>query len=284
MISVVIPVRNDASTIGEQLDALALQRYEADWEVVVADNGSTDSTLEVVHAYSALARLRVVDAGQRPGASHARNVGAEQAVGDRLLFADADDRVAPGWLAAMASGLDEGDAVSGRTQRFYMRRDGQESFAEQPTEPLRTLDASFLPFAPSGNCGVRKSVFEALGGFDVAFRVCEDDDFFWRLQLAGYKLVGVSASLVLVRDRSSALGSIRQIFDRGRYQALLYKRYGPVGLSRRSASRALGDLGRTAVRMPTRMRSHYGRRLSIAQLALSAGRLYGSFVERVRYF
>ncbi len=284
MISVVIPVRNGGSTIAEQLDALASQHYDGDWEVVVADNGSNDSTRAVVDSFRGLHRLRVVDAGQQPGASHARNIGAANASGNDLLFVDADDRVAQGWLSAMASGLEEADAVSGRTQRFYIRRDGRESFAEQPTEPLRTLDASFLPFAPSGNCGVRKSVFEALGGFDIAFRVCEDDDFFWRLQLAGYSLVGAPGSLVHVRDRSSTLGSVRQIFDRGRYQALLYKRYGPAGLSRRSAPRALGDLGRTALRVPTRMRSHYGRRLSVAQLALFAGRLYGSVLERVRYF
>ena len=83
------------------------------------------------------------------------------------------------------------DTVSGCAQRFFLDRDGRERLAEQPTEPLRILDTSFLPFAPSGNCGVRRHVFEALGGFDTSYRVCEDDDFFWRLQLAGHELAGV---------------------------------------------------------------------------------------------
>ena len=282
--SVVIPVRNGADTIAEQLEALAQQEYDGAWEVVVADNGSSDATREVVTGFRGLPELRLVDASGGAGAGFARNVGASLARGELLLFVDADDRVTRGWLAAMASALERTDAVSGCTQRFFQDRHGRELPAEHPTDPLRILDSSFLPFAPSGNCGIRRDVFEGLGGFDTSYRVCEDDDFFWRLQLAGYELTGVPESVVLVRDRASAWRSARQVFDRGRYQARLYKRYGPLGLSRRSISRMLSDLARTIVRTPTRLRSHYGRRLSVAQLAVTAGRLYGSAVERVAYF
>jgi hypothetical protein len=94
----------------------------------------------------------------------------------------------------------------------------------------------------------------------------------------------VSDSLVFVRDRQSALGTARQIFDRGRYQARLYKQYGSLGLSRRSARRVLQDFALAVIKIPTRTRTHYGRHLSVAQFALWAGRIYGSAIERVAYF
>src|SRR5688500_9296124 len=97
--SVVVPVRDGAATIGEQLAALAQQDFPGSWEVVVADNGSRDGTADVVRSFrDRLPGLRLVDASARPGASHARNAGAAAATGEVLAFCDADDVVDPGWL------------------------------------------------------------------------------------------------------------------------------------------------------------------------------------------
>jgi glycosyltransferase involved in cell wall biosynthesis len=105
-LSVVIPCFNAASTLGTQLEALARQRYNQDWEVIIADNGSTDGSLAVAESYkSRLPGLRVVDSSDRRGAAHARNIGALNSTGDHLLYCDADDEVAPGWMAAMAEAL-----------------------------------------------------------------------------------------------------------------------------------------------------------------------------------
>ena len=100
MISVVIPVRDGAATIGDQLEALGQQTYQGEWEIVIADNGSTDGTAELAERSWSHPRaaLRVVDASSRPGSSFARNRGAIEAAGDFLAFCDADDIVAPGWL------------------------------------------------------------------------------------------------------------------------------------------------------------------------------------------
>jgi cellulose synthase/poly-beta-1,6-N-acetylglucosamine synthase-like glycosyltransferase len=51
-VSVVIPVLNGAATLGRQLEALAGQTYDQPWEIVVADNGSTDGTVELVEAWT----------------------------------------------------------------------------------------------------------------------------------------------------------------------------------------------------------------------------------------
>ncbi len=68
--SVVIPVRNGAATLAEQLEALAQQEYDDEWEVVVADNGSSDATREVVNGFRDLPQLRVVDASGGSGAGY----------------------------------------------------------------------------------------------------------------------------------------------------------------------------------------------------------------------
>ncbi len=109
LVSVVIALRNKGPWIGAQLEALAAQRYAGPWEVVVVDNGSTDDGPQVARAMAEpLPELRVVDASDRRGTSHARNVGAHAARGDLLLYCDGDDVVAPGWIEAMVEAAAQG--------------------------------------------------------------------------------------------------------------------------------------------------------------------------------
>ena len=105
-LSVIIPCKNMGATIGAQLEALANQSWSEPWEVIVSDNGSSDDSVRVVQRYAArLPNLRLVDASDRPGASHARNVGARHATAPALAFCDADDEVGVDWLAAMDRAL-----------------------------------------------------------------------------------------------------------------------------------------------------------------------------------
>src|SRR5215204_6439039 len=89
-IAVVIPSFNAAATLPAQLAALAGQRYEGELEVLVSDNGSTDGTLDVVRGWQDRLPVRVVDASDRRGAGHARNVGAAAASMDLIAYCDAD--------------------------------------------------------------------------------------------------------------------------------------------------------------------------------------------------
>ncbi|HKV06504.1 MAG TPA: glycosyltransferase family A protein, partial [Thermoanaerobaculia bacterium] len=114
-LSVVIPCLNAADTLGVQLEALAGQSWPGEWEVIVADNGSTDGSREVVERYrDRLPNLRLVDASDKRGQAHARNVGAAAATGEAFLFCDADDEVAPGWLAALGRVLEDREFVACR--------------------------------------------------------------------------------------------------------------------------------------------------------------------------
>src|SRR5205823_92310 len=80
LISVVVPVRNCAPYIGEQMAALANQTYTGPWEVLVVDNGCTDRSMKVVEGWrDMLPRLEIVDASKRRGLNHARNMGVSAA-------------------------------------------------------------------------------------------------------------------------------------------------------------------------------------------------------------
>lgn len=87
-LSVIIPCFNVANTLNAQLEALACQQWSEPWEIIVADNGSTDETVASARQYEQkLSNLRIVDASSRRGASHARNVGALAATASRSSFA-----------------------------------------------------------------------------------------------------------------------------------------------------------------------------------------------------
>src|SRR5215213_3208362 len=116
-ISVIIPVRNGAGTIEAQLAALSRQSWDGAWELIVADNGSTDDTVRRVQdAAHSLPAVRIVDASARRGPSFARNAGARAAEGATLLFIDADDIVEPGWLGSMAEAAAQHPLVAGALQ------------------------------------------------------------------------------------------------------------------------------------------------------------------------
>jgi glycosyltransferase involved in cell wall biosynthesis len=168
-LSVIIACYNGANTIATQLEALAHQRWPAPWEVIVVDNRSTDGSISVVQRYrNRLPNLRIVDAGDRQGQAYALNVGVRAATGEALLFCDADDKVAPGWLAAMGRALSEHDLVAGRldTDKPDAPWMAQSHPNPQQDRLNRYTCPPYLPHAGGCNLGVKRSCYEAIGGFD----------------------------------------------------------------------------------------------------------------------
>ena len=99
-LSVVIPARDRAYSIGAVLDALHAQRPARDLEIIVVDDDSGDRTPEIVAAHPAAPVL--VRLPQRRGPGAARNAGASRATGETLLFLDADMVLPPGAVHELA--------------------------------------------------------------------------------------------------------------------------------------------------------------------------------------
>lgn len=104
LVSVVIPVRNDARRLGECLVALSQQTLPADqWEIVVADNGSDrDDPTTVLSVCPNVRLVREL----KPGASAARNRALKECLGQYVAFTDADCRPASDWLEKGVAELD----------------------------------------------------------------------------------------------------------------------------------------------------------------------------------
>lgn len=284
LVSVVVPVRNGAATIAEQLRALAGQAYEGAWEVLVADNGSTDATRTIVEAWRArLPSLRIVDAAGRAGPGVARNCGARQAAGDFLAFCDADDVVAREWLAALVSEAPRFDIVTGPLDGDAIN--GEVVAASRPPRATGVpRSGRFLPFAPSGNLGVWADVFARSGGFDDAYAQCEDIEWSWRAQLDGQGTIGFAPEAVVqYRYRREAAAIARQAFGRGLASARLYRDYRSRGMAPPSTVDGLRTWAWLVVRIGA-LASPARRATWIRRAAEAAGRLCGSLRHRVVFF
>ena len=230
-LSVVIPVRDAAAVVPDQLGALRAQRWEGHWEVVVAlDAGSADATADVVGRYAdGWPRLRIVDAPPGGGPGSARNVGAAAAAGSALAFCDADDVVAPGWVAAMGDALRHHEFVTGpleldRLNPTWLVESRGRSFADR-----RPVYEGIFPYASSCNHGVRRPVFERAGGFDAAWRVGEDIELSMRLWLSGIVLHFEPGAVVHYRYRPTLRSTYRQARSYGRVRPLLAERLRRAG-------------------------------------------------------
>jgi glycosyltransferase involved in cell wall biosynthesis len=238
-VSVVLPCRNAERHLAAQLEALCEQEWTGTWEVVVSDNGSTDGSLAIVERFRARLPLRVVDSSAAPGPGGARNAGVRAARGQRILFCDADDRVAPGWLAAMAGALEEAGLVGAQVDHELLN--DPSPVRARPSRPgLLQSQPPYLPYTFGGALGVRRAVHDGVGGFDESYRdSCEDRDYCYRVQLAGTPLVFVEGAVVHYRYRQRALDIYRQSRGYARGHVQLYRDYWSRGLRRPSVLKAL---------------------------------------------
>jgi glycosyltransferase involved in cell wall biosynthesis len=251
-LSVVMPARNGALTIGAQLDALVRSSDPGvPFEVIVADNGSTDETRRIVDDHRERLDLRIVDASRARGANVARNEGCRSARGDWFVFCDVDDEVDAGWLAAMAAAFAAGhELIGGRID--YRELNDPDTIAWRGADGTGVSKMlGFMPSAHGANLGVSRRAFDSVGGFDEAFLHGGDDvDFCWRVQLAGFELHEVPGSVVHYRLRPSLRAHWRQCTNYGRSEVLLARRFGDRGLRRRPVRAVVGDLWWLVTRLP----------------------------------
>jgi peptidoglycan/xylan/chitin deacetylase (PgdA/CDA1 family) len=215
-VSVVIPAFNRAETIAETFDSLLAQSFE-DWEAVVVDDGSHDTTADIVSAYAARDRRFRLHRQANAGVSAARNTGIAEATAPWLMFLDADDWLAPDALtrlsAAAAQDRDVTLAVGGSVQ---MLSDG----SQQPEETPPSEEELFLTFARTcafsiHACIVQTARVRAVGGFDDTLVTCEDWDLWLRIARTLPRLARVRENVAYyrIRDGSASRAPQRLLLD-----------------------------------------------------------------------
>jgi GT2 family glycosyltransferase len=274
-VSVIMPTFNGQEWILEQLAALSRQSYSGPWELIVADNGSTDETRTVtLGARERFADFRLLDASDVRGQSHARNHAAREAAGDLLLFTDHDDIVCDDWIAQLTDGLSKSPIVTGPVAHFT---DGKPPAGDNVHEPQTRLRIGRFTALMGCNMGIRRDLFFDLGGFDEKFRNSwEDIDLGIRAGLRGSSTEWVEHAVVLHRRPGSARAMWRKEFAYGRGWTMLERRYpevSPQGWVRALLGRAGWVVMRVPyVAMPTRRRGWVVKAASVA----------GRVAERVR--
>lgn len=284
--SVVIPTFNGSRTLGEQLAALAREEGADGIQVIISDNGSTDGTQALAQTFKAgLPGLVVVDSSSSRGVAHARNVGAEAATGDVLVFCDQDDVVGTGWLSAMEAGLAAHPVIAARLDHRRLNPEWTlEFFGESQSTGLANTAPRFLPYAWGGTIGVRRDVHLGIGGFDESFgQGGEDNDYCYRLQLAGTDITFVPEAVIHYRHRQMLSEIFRQARGYGRGSTTVFKRYRGRGLQRPSAVRSVGAWISLPLLAPFRVLSRGGRARLVSRLGWRVGRLQGSIENRVLF-
>ncbi len=276
MISVVVPVHNGLPWLEDQLKALAAQQCPIPWEVIVADNGSTDRSRTFAESFAGHHdNFRVIEASSVKGAPAARNAGVQAARGELLAFCDADDVVQPGWLNSFAKALDEVDVVAGVFDFWSLN-----GLRVAPDLPASMRQLGFLPAGLGANLAVRRQAFEKVGGFAEELLVGEDIDLCWRMQLAGFRFVIDFEARVAKRERPRFMQVFRQAAAYGRSGPALYRRYRETG-ARRNLRGAVKSWVWLVAAAPSLVRPG-GHRLDWARAAgMRSGRLAGSLREGV---
>ncbi len=199
VVSCIVPVYNGERYVTEAVDSILRQSWDA-LDVIVVDDGSTDDTVQALAPFEARVRvIRQDNAG--PGA--ARNHGLEESRGEFVAFLDADDIWVDDKLEAQLALLrdrPEVDLCSGHLQSFWI--------PELDHERARFQDHPYhreQPMLSPCTLLTRRSVFEALGGFDPALRTGEDTDWFIRFMRAGYRIETLPRLLLHRRQHTANL-------------------------------------------------------------------------------
>ena len=198
MFSVVIPTLNEGSMLAMTTNSILTQTDYPDYEVVVVDDGSTDGSTHFYRRYPN-ARIRVVQTSGQ-GVARARNLGAQHAHGEFVVFLDGHCRVAPNWLSAFADALSAPDvALVGPcfTRLETPRPRGCGMFwadlSLDPNwfEPVEDGGSYAVPLTTGACQAFRKSTFVALGRYDDGFTRWgfEDVEICLRAWLLGYRVL-----------------------------------------------------------------------------------------------
>jgi lipopolysaccharide/colanic/teichoic acid biosynthesis glycosyltransferase/glycosyltransferase involved in cell wall biosynthesis len=196
-ISVIVPVYNSENTIQSCLMGLLNQSIPSDqYEIIVVDDASEDKTRVIVQSYPNIRYIKI----SHGGPSAARNEGAKLAIGDFLVFTDADCVPAQDWLYSMTFPFQDPDVVgikgAYRSQQVgFVPRFVQ---LEYESKYLRMQKFSSIDFIDTNSAAYRKEIFLENNGFDTNFKVAsvEDQEFSFRLARKGYKMVFVPSAIV----------------------------------------------------------------------------------------
>jgi glycosyltransferase involved in cell wall biosynthesis len=189
-IAIIVPVYNGSKHLGETLESALKQNLPAR-DVIVIEDGSPHPSRHIVDAYAGVMYI----AQQNSGVSRSRNHGASLTTAEWLCFLDQDDILLPQHLEQLAEQIRANPAADLHYTPRLLLSEGPGGWITSPADPLPS--AKELPkelllrcvFPPSGVC-IRKSTFDAAGGFLSKYDLAEDWELWLRMMMQGHVFHG----------------------------------------------------------------------------------------------
>jgi len=291
-VSIIVPVYNGALTIEECIKSLLNLEYPEDkYEIIIVDNNSTDTTLEIVKKYP----VKLFHDGKQSSYA-ARNLGIKNAKGEIVAFTDADCIVDKMWLEQMVKNFeDETTAGVGGEILAYNPKNIVEHYLDKSDilSQKSSFDCKFvnlkMPFIATANAAYKMEILNEIGAFDDSFTSGGDVDLAWRITFKGYRIVYEPKALVYHRHRRTLYGLLKQVFRYGKGHAKLFKKHNLV-FSKRYKIDILGYLSipyNLLLRLPFRFLTAYQysskeRRVYIATPVLNALRMFAFKLGEIR--
>jgi glycosyltransferase involved in cell wall biosynthesis len=211
-VSVIIPAYNAAADLPQTLASVQAQTYE-DWEIVVADDGSTDDTAAIAQATP---RVRLVHTTGRLGPAGARNAALAAAAGELMALLDADDLWDPDLLAVQVARFDREQAATGDVgvvccDARLLGSTGEldETYADRFGTP-EGIDVTGLLRAnriPVIGALAPMALVRELGGFAPETWGSEDHDLWLRILETGRRVVYEPRALAVYRLRAGSVSA-----------------------------------------------------------------------------
>ena len=228
--SFIIPVYNRPDEVDELLDSLIRQTVH-DFEVVVVEDGSAVPCKEIVDKYASSLTIHYYSK-ENSGPGQTRNYGVERANGEYMLILDSDCIIPEGYLEAVEAELCKkpADAFGGPDRAHESFSDVQKAINYAMTSffttgGIRGGKKKLDKFYPrSFNMGVRKDVYQALGGFSK-MRFGEDIDFSIRIFKGDYACRLFPEAWVWHKRRTDLKKFFKQVHNSGIARINLYKKY-----------------------------------------------------------
>ncbi len=188
IVSVIIPTLNEEQNLGQCIKSLANQTVR-DFEVIIADGGSVDRTVEIAERNGF--KVLTVEKTRPHDVSTAKNLGAKHAVGDILFFLDADMILDPNCFEVLSKGYQDPDVVGIALKVLPSESNRIEKVMYECNNYLARLGNTIgLHEISYFSChSYRREAFMWVGGFRMDLLACEDLDLSLRLRRLGRYVV-----------------------------------------------------------------------------------------------
>ena len=208
--SIIMPAYNVEPFVGGAIESVRSQTF-SDFELVVVDDGSTDGTAAAVERHAQEdGRIRLLRQSNR-GLSAARNVALQHSRGAYLAILDSDDAWMPSFLGSQIDILErQPDVDIVTTNAWFVGGSLSGGTAGPQPDPRPTPDLRNLlgdETAVFIMCVFRRRVYDAIGGFDEAFRSNEDYDYWIRAAIAGFRFARNDTPAAYYRRREDSLSA-----------------------------------------------------------------------------